>query len=118
MLNPSNLDLARDPNTLTTTLEKLAEDNDFLIRYEVAQNPNTPVITLMDKIDSSYKWDLFYDLSLNPNTQAEVLIKLSELCIKNNYPAVIRHIMNHPNTPTNLKQYLLARSYVQSSSDT
>ena len=38
----TNLELAQNPNTSSQTLEKLANDKDGVVRYRVAQNPNTP----------------------------------------------------------------------------
>jgi hypothetical protein len=36
------VELARDPNTSPKTLEQLATDEDSEVRWEVANNPNTP----------------------------------------------------------------------------
>ena len=40
-------DLAENPNTPITTLEKLANDKDHFVRYYVAENPNTPEYVLL-----------------------------------------------------------------------
>ena len=41
-----HVSVAKNPNTPTLMLEKLSEDNDWLIRIFVAANPNTPISTL------------------------------------------------------------------------
>jgi hypothetical protein len=38
----NKFDQARDPNTPIKTLEQLATDEDWDVRWRVAENPNTP----------------------------------------------------------------------------
>ena len=38
----NKLELAKDPNTSPEVLEELATDEDYWVRFRVAQNPNCP----------------------------------------------------------------------------
>ena len=68
----SNLELTLNTNTLQETLSLLATDEDYYVRWGVAQNPNTPQETLSllaTDEDSSVRWEV----ARNPNTPEEAL---------------------------------------------
>ena len=63
----SEVKTARNPNTSSQTLEKLASDKDWFIRSCVAENPNTSSETLekLANDEDSYVYDC---VTKNPNT--------------------------------------------------
>ena len=71
MLLLSNYDLARDPNTPATALEKLAEDEVFWVRYWVAKNPNTPA-TALEKLADDDDYSVRYRVARHPNTPERI----------------------------------------------
>jgi len=68
------LDSARNPNTPTKTLELLATDEDWYVRYWVARNPNTPTKTLEQLATDEY-CSVRYWVARNPN-RTEIIERL------------------------------------------
>ena len=66
------LELARHPNTPQETLQVLATDKDFSVRYWVAQHPNTPPETLQ-VFATDKNSDVLYLVARHPNTPQETL---------------------------------------------
>ena len=64
-------------NASPEMLEELAEDEDWQVRYGVAENPKTPVEVLM-KIAEDKNGNVRYELARNPNTRVEILRKLAD----------------------------------------
>jgi hypothetical protein len=70
-------EIGENPKTPPETLEKLANDKDFLIRRQVAGNPSTPV-EILEKLANDEKWYPRCETAGNPSTPPETLAKLAE----------------------------------------
>lgn len=64
-------------NASPEMLEELAEDKDWEVRMEVAENPKTPVEVLM-KLAEDKNGNVRYELARNPNACVEILRKLAD----------------------------------------
>ena len=63
----SNLKLAKNPNTTPETLERLADDENWWVRYRVAYNPNTSPETL-ERLANDEDYCVRSSVANNPNT--------------------------------------------------
>ena len=70
-------EVAKHPKTPVDILTKLAEDGDDDVRYYVAGNPNTP-IDILRKLADDEGWHVRRIVATNPNIPAEILTKLAE----------------------------------------
>jgi HEAT repeat protein len=61
------LEEARNPNTLPSSLEALANDKDWLVRSAVASNPNTPISSLITLVKDKNSL-VRIAITRNPNT--------------------------------------------------
>lgn len=94
MSKDEKINLAKNKNTSPEILEKLAEDGDVNVRYEVTRNPKAPVNILIKLAEDKDKL-VIYAVAENPNTPAEVLKKLAE-----DRDWFIRwEVASNPNTP-------------------
>lgn len=103
---------ARDPNTPPEVLNELAYHKDYMVRYNVANNPSSPVSAL-EKLanDEIGNYDpILYLIAKNPNTPAFLLEKMIVLRIT----ALNCYIEANPNTPERIKNYIIAYHYVNS----
>jgi hypothetical protein len=81
-----NLELANHPNTLPETLQHLATDDHWHVRWLVAQHPNTPVETLQLLATDEYG-SIRYEAAHHPNATELVrrLYLMTEAQYKKNY---------------------------------
>ena len=82
-----------------TILEKLSDDEDWLVRLAVAKNPSTP-ISILEKLSDDEYWRVRNAVANNPNYMLEKLIddwRVRESVAKN------------PNTPPELKTFMLLK---------
>ena len=63
----SNYELARRRNTPPEILERLANDEDFYVRWHVAENHNTPPETL-ERLANDHFYYVRLGVTRNPNT--------------------------------------------------
>lgn len=90
----------------------------------LSQDPSTPPDVLNGLLDNSkpipnydpfcdhHIWHLWYNISVNPNTPAEALNKLADLCFKSNFYVLMSKIQNHPNAARHTKQFLHSLFYL------
>ena len=103
-----DLDLAWNPNTPPETLDRLANDEDYGVRYGVAWNPNTPPETL-DSLANDENYWVRESVAQNTNTSTETLERLAD---DENYWAVRRGVTNNPNTPQYILTYLKIKKFL------
>jgi hypothetical protein len=72
----NNYDLARSRNTTPETLERLANDEDYCVRYYVAFNPNTP-IEILARLANDKDWGVRSHVAENINTPTKTLERLA-----------------------------------------
>jgi hypothetical protein len=100
--------LASDEKTSPKILTLLASDEYFTVHCAVAENPNTPPETLAllanDKMIS-----VRLSVSQNPNTPPETLIIMA----RDEDSAVRYWVARNPNTPQYVKDYLIARNFME-----
>jgi hypothetical protein len=88
-------DLAENPNTPVDVLEILSEDVDWSVRRNVAENPNTPVDVLKElSKDEDEDEDVIRAVAGNPNTPVDVLKELA----KDDYWRVRWRVAQNPNS--------------------
>jgi len=87
--------VAWNSNTKTETLERLAKDEDYCVRCGVAQNPNTTTETL-ERLANDEDYCIRIEAAQNPNTPPEVLERMAN--DENSY--VRRWVVWNPNTKT------------------
>ena len=107
LLNNSIFALARNPNTSQETLERLANDNDWEVRYYVARNPNTPP-EILERLENDRDPHVRIGIAYNPNTPPEILERLA-----NDENWVVRYrVAQNPNTPQYIKDYLKINQFL------
>jgi len=93
--------VALNPNTPVSVLEKLAEDEESLVRSGVAHNPNIPV-SVLEKLAEDEESLVRSGVAHNPNTPVSVLEKLAE-----DEESLVREAVAHnPNTPVSVLEKL------------
>ncbi|MEM7725225.1 MAG: hypothetical protein AAF208_02495 [Cyanobacteria bacterium P01_A01_bin.45] len=100
-LNPSiqvRINVAKNPNSSNTILERLAKDWYSEVRQAVASNSLTSPKILAELVKD---WHLRLFLAKNPGTPASALEHLAQ------FPSCDRFVLEHPNTPLQLRQRLL-----------
>ena len=70
-------EVAKHPKTPVDILTKLAGDGDDDVRYYVSGNPNTP-IDILRKLEDDEGWHVRRIVATNPNTTADILMRLAE----------------------------------------
>ena len=93
--------VAKNPNTPVDILRKLAEDVDYGVKLEVARNPNTPIEAFM-KLAGDKDDDVRYEVAMNSNTPVDILTKLAE---DENWD-VKQEVAKNPNTPADILRKL------------
>lgn len=68
--------VAQNPNTPPAVLTRLAEDSIVFVRFWVADNPNTPPATLA-RLAEDKKWIVRLQAANNPKTPHSALLKLA-----------------------------------------
>jgi hypothetical protein len=68
----NKLEQASNPNTPIKSLEQLATDEKWWVRYWVAKNPNTPTKTL-EQLATDKNSDVRCGVAKNPNTSPKAL---------------------------------------------
>ena len=105
-LDMSNIDLALNTTT-PETLERLSNDEDWKVRLEVANNPNTPTETL-ERLANDDDWVIRWYLATNPNTPPKALERLA-----NDKSYYVRcGVAKNPNTPQYIKTYLKINEFL------
>jgi len=69
--------LAEDPNTPAATLVKLAEDENWSVRWHVAKNTKTPG-RVLTKLANDEDWRVLQNVAKNPSTPQDTLRMLAE----------------------------------------
>jgi hypothetical protein len=88
-------ELAQNPNTPVETLKVLATDECYCVRYEVAKNPNTPV-ELLKVLATDKDSCVRSRVAQNPNTPVETLKVLAT----DEYSCVRSRVAENPNYKT------------------
>ena len=94
--------VARNPDTPVELLQKLAKDNDLNVRQGVAKNPNTPV-QLLQQLAKDDDLNVRRRVAENPNTPVELLQQLAK---DDDHVFVRQGVAKNPNTPVQLLQQL------------
>jgi len=99
LMDEDEEDLAQNPDTPASVLEKLADNEDEHVRNRVAGNPNTPA-SVLEKLagDETVRWIV----AENSSTPASVLEKLSE----DEDEDVRREIAGNSSTPASVLEKL------------
>lgn len=100
---------AREKKSLYKTnnvklLEKYADDEDHRVRWDIAENPNTPV-EILEKLSKDRVYDVRAGVAHNPNAPQDILLNLSK---DNNY-LVRDYIAENPNSPVEALEGILSR---------
>ncbi|MBI2792664.1 MAG: hypothetical protein HYX61_11965 [Gammaproteobacteria bacterium] len=97
--------IARHPQVLPSTLEKLANSPSMLVVGEVAENPKTPQATL-NMLWEKYGEKIAYNISLNSKVSPQILVFLAHEKYPENDPAgataleqIKANVARNPNTP-------------------
>jgi len=98
--------LARDIGVTEEELEKLSRDEDWRVRWEIAQNPNTSGETLA-KLSEDADDSVRFHVAKNPHTSVKVLTKLSEDADE----AVRKNVADNPNTSNSALERLSRDPY-------
>ena len=99
----NKLDLA-ETTTDPVILDELSRDENWLVRLEVARNPNTSPKTL-DYLSKDESWSVRWGVARNLNTTPETLKQMS-IVEENDY--IKYHIKNNPNCSEETWKYLAA----------
>ena len=100
-------EIASNPDTPISTLEKLSKNDNEFVRADVALNENTPV-HMLEKLSKDYSMTVRASVAANENTPIPVLEKLSrdvrrfvrkQVALNKNTPIdLVLHLRNDPET--------------------
>lgn len=90
--------LADNPGTLPGVLARLACDDNWHVRLNVAHNPSTPGALLTRLSEDKSFLDVRSSVARNPNTPGETLDKLS----RDTQSSVLRSLAHNPSTPVGI----------------
>ncbi len=94
-------------------LDELSKDEDFYVRWDVAENPNTTSETL-DYLSKDEYWYIRCGVANNTNTTSETLKQMAKV-ETNSY--VKYYIKKHPNCLEETWKYLSALELIESLSE-
>lgn len=105
-------EVALNANTRSGTLAKLANDKNIGMQYAVAKNHNTPAEALA-KLANTEDPGVQYAIATNPNTSAETLTYIvNNILINNIYSSTTRYLISeHPNCPEAVRLWLKSEGY-------
>jgi len=66
--------LALDPKTSIAVLEKLSKDENWLIRWAIADNPNCSV-SILEELSKDKRWGIRWCVSRNLNCPSWIILK-------------------------------------------
>jgi len=97
--------MARNPNTRTDTLERLAHGRKDAVRWAVSQHPNTSPDVLTQLADDDHP-EVRSGVARNPNTPAAMLVRLADEETPppgpSSAPVVMGALAENPNTPADV----------------
>jgi hypothetical protein len=105
--------VALNPNTTPEILDYLSKDEDWLVRICVAKNFNTTPETL-DYLSRDKGSTVRWCVAQNPNTTPETLKEMAK--VETNYD-IITAIKIHPNCPEETWRYLSALEILETLSE-
>jgi hypothetical protein len=101
--------VANNPSTSGKTLLKLSKDRDLGIREQVALHKNTPESVLLS-MHKDPKWQIRSSIASNVNATPKVLVAVYEFEKGGEYESTIcKALFKNPSTPRYLKAILLTK---------